>query len=492
MGKLGGTILAGFIGGAVVFGAIAIFYSPESSNTEFISQKQAASGSINGSTPVQYVSLPTPNGPELVMDFTFAAEHTLNTVVHVTNEFTEDYNRDPFYEFFYGPGGSSRTQKATGSGVIISEDGYIVTNNHVIDDADNIQITLNNEKSYKAKLVGTDPSTDIALLKIEEKGLAFISFGNSDDVRIGEWVLAVGNPFNLKSTVTAGIVSAKARDIDLLKYDESKEIFPLESFIQTDAAVNPGNSGGALVNARGELIGINTAIASRTGSYTGYSFAVPSDIVKKVTDDLLEFGIVQRAFIGVALADISQEIADERKLINTDGVLVTGLILDGAAAAGGVKEGDVITQIGSLKINSVPALQEQIGQFRPGDKINLTVRRGETFKTYDLILRNKDGKTKLVTKSEVTKYSALGATFKKITTEDMKTLHIKNGVKIASIGPGKLRSAGIKEGIIITKIDQKPVSSPEELVAILSTKKGGILIEGITASGGKAYFGFGL
>jgi serine protease Do len=489
MGRIGSTVLAGFIGGAAVFSAIAIFYNPEVSSNE---QGAIQIDQTTNGVPVKYVSFPNASGPELAMDFTYAAEHTVNAVVHVTNEFTAEFNRDPFYEFFYGPGGANRTQKATGSGVIISEDGYIVTNNHVIDAADNIQITLNDNKSYKAKLVGTDPSSDIALLKIDEKGLPFINFGNSDNVRVGEWVLAVGNPFNLNSTVTAGIVSAKARDIDLLKYDENKDIFPLESFIQTDAAVNPGNSGGALVNAQGDLVGINTAIASRTGSYTGYSFAVPVTIVKKVTDDLLEFGKVQRAFIGVALADITQEIANDKDLQNLDGVLITGIISGGAASDAGVKEGDVITKIGSLKINSVPALQEQVGKFRPGDKISLTVKRGTSTKNYELTLRNREGKTEMTDKTAVDKYSALGATFKKITTEDMKTLNIKSGVKVATIGPGKLRSAGIKEGIIITKMDQKAITSPEELVEILSTKKGGILIEGITASGGKAFFGFGL
>ncbi len=488
MKGIGKTILGGITGGCLVIVAIAVINKTE----QPVSEPQQQSTKNIAPLPTKYVSASNSAASEMAMDFTYAAENTLNTVVHVTNEFTQEFSRDPFYEFFYGPGEGNRKQQATGSGVIISEDGYIVTNNHVIDDADNIQITLNNDKRYKASLVGSDPSTDIALLKIDETGLPFISYGNSDEVRIGEWVLAVGNPFNLNSTVTAGIVSAKARDIDLLKYDENKEVFPLESFIQTDAAVNPGNSGGALVNVSGELIGINTAIASRTGSYSGYSFAVPVDIVKKVTDDLLEYGMVQRAFIGVALTDISQDIANDQGLSNTDGVLVTGLIPDGAAEEAGVKEGDVITKIGSLTINSVPALQEQVGKFRPGDKISVTVKRGESEKLINLTLRNKEGQTRIMDKAEINKFSALGATFKKITTEDIRLFKIKNGVKVASIGPGKLRSAGIKEGIIILKVDQKPISTPEELVHILNTKKGGILIEGITANGGKAYFGFGL
>lgn len=477
----------GLLGGCIALISFAIISENDhSTNTKTVDTHSFIT------QPANFVAPAAASVSEITTDFTYAAENTVNTVVHVTNEFTNSYNRDPFYEFFYGPGNGMRKQEATGSGVIISEDGYIVTNNHVIDDADNIEITLNNAKSYKAELVGSDPSTDIALLKIEETGLPFITFGNSDDVKIGEWVLAVGNPFNLNSTVTAGIVSAKARDIDLLKYDENNEVFPLESFIQTDAAVNPGNSGGALVNTRGELIGINTAIASKTGSYSGYSFAVPADIVKKVADDLLEFGMVQRAFIGVALTNINQEIADELELSNTDGVLVTGLIDGGAASDAGIKEGDVITKIGALSINSVPALQEQVGKFRPGDKISLTVKRDRSEKLINLILRNKEGQTKMIDKEEKNRYSALGATFKKITSEDINLFKIKNGVKVASIGPGKLRSAGIKEGIIILKVDQKPVSSPEELVRLLNTKKGGILIEGITANGGKAYYGFGL
>jgi Do/DeqQ family serine protease len=487
MGRIRTGIIGGVTGGILMFLGVIVFHNPEK-----VEPKTVSPSSNENNLPAKYVTFPGAAGPELAMDFTYAAENTLNTVVHVTNEFTQNFSRDPFYEFFYGPRGGNQTQKATGSGVIISEDGYIVTNNHVIADADNIQIMLNNNESYKATLVGADPSTDIALLKIDARGLAHISFGNSDKVRIGEWVLAVGNPFNLNSTVTAGIVSAKARDIDLLKYDENKEVFPLESFIQTDAAVNPGNSGGALVNVSGELIGINTAIASKTGSYAGYSFAVPSAIVKKVTDDLLEFGMVQRAFIGVALTNIDQEIADNRGFGNTKGVLITGLIPDGAASDAGIKEGDVIVKIGSLEINSVPALQEQIGKFRPGDQVSLTIRRDGSLRQIDVVLRNREGKTRMLDKLEIDKYSALGATFKKITTEDMKTFNIKGGIKVTTIGPGKLRSAGVKEGMIITKVDQKHVTSPEELVNFLNTKKGGVLLEGITANGGKAFFGFGL
>ena len=442
------------------------------------------------STPVNY------KGASIVevKDFTFASEKTVNTVVHIKTEYTNSYSNDPYLDFFWGPGGSrgSRPMVATGSGVIISEDGYIVTNNHVIEDADKVEVSFNDERTFIAKIIGTDPSTDLALIKIEAKDLAFTTFANSDDVKVGEWVLAVGNPFNLTSTVTAGIVSAKARNINLLKRDSKKEVFPLESFIQTDAAVNPGNSGGALVNPQGELVGINTAIASRTGSYTGYSFAVPSNIVQKVTEDLLTYGIVQRAYIGVSIENVNQKLADELGLQDLKGVMVNGVIESGAAHIAGIEENDIILKVGNVSVNNVPQLQEQIGKFRPGDKVNLTVRRKEDESIYTLELRNKEGETSVVKKEDKNKYSALGASFRSLTANELKDLKIKNGVKISMIKPGKLRSAGITEGFIITKLDQKIVKTPEEVVRFFETEKGGILVEGIYANGMKGYFGFGL
>ncbi|MBL4624506.1 MAG: trypsin-like peptidase domain-containing protein, partial [Flavobacteriales bacterium] len=314
-------------------------------------------------------------------DFTFAAEQTINAVVHVKTEYTSSGNQyyfDPF-DFFFGQGGGYHQQMpaiASGSGVIISADGYIVTNNHVIAGADRVSITLNNNKTYQAELIGTDPSTDIALLKINEVDLPYVPYGNSDDVKTGEWVLAVGNPFNLTSTVTAGIVSAKGRDINIL--NDAKGNTAIESFIQTDAAVNPGNSGGALVNIQGKLVGINTAIKSNTGSFTGYSFAVPVNIVRKVVDDLLEYGTVQRGYIGVSIRNIDSEFAAEKNINTTEGVYVAEILEAGAADKAGLQKGDVITKIGNTEVNNVPELQEQVGSFRPGDEILVTVdRNGE-------------------------------------------------------------------------------------------------------------------
>lgn len=425
-------------------------------------------------------------------DFTIAAENSLNGVVHIKTIGTTYIAADPVYQLFYGRGNKSFQQESSGSGVIISEDGFIATNNHVVEGADKINVTLNNSETYEAKLIGTDPSTDIALLKIEAQNLPYIAFANSDDVKIGEWVLAVGNPFNLTSTVTAGIVSAKARNINILKSDYQNEVFPIESFIQTDAAVNPGNSGGALVNTSGKLIGINTAIASKTGSYSGYSFAVPSNIVEKVTSDIANFGIVQRGFIGVGLSEISHEILQELKLPNLEGVLVTNVMPDGAGADAGLKSGDVILKVGSVPVNKVPFLQEQIGKFSPGDEVLLTIRREKEEKVISVILKNKNGDTGIVSKTEETSLSTLGVTFKNATSSKLKSLNLKKGVEISEIKSGKFQNSGIKEGFIITKIDHKEVESADQVHEYLSKKKGGVLIEGVYPNGMKGYYGFGL
>jgi len=328
------------------------------------------------------------------VDFIQASENTINSVVHVTTKVVQtSFQRDIFQEFFYGPGAGGREFKqygsGSGSGVIVSSEGYIVTNNHVIEDASEIEVTLNDNSKYSAKVVGTDPATDIAILKIEGSGFLPIPLGNSDDLKIGEWVLAVGNPFNLTSTVTAGIVSAKARNINLLADRSKQDVIPIESFIQTDAAVNPGNSGGALVNTKGELVGINTAIASETGSYSGYSFAVPVNLVEKVMRDLIDYGIVQRGYLGVQINDITQEIKTKNNLPNTKGVYVAKVIEDGSADKAGIKDGDVILKIGTKEVNSVASLQEEIGKRRPGDKVSVTVRtkKGEE-EIKELILRN--------------------------------------------------------------------------------------------------------
>ncbi len=425
-------------------------------------------------------------------DLVEAAGNTVNAVVHVTTE-TMVNVRDPFSDFFWGyrpP--TQQPRQGAGSGVIISDDGFIVTNNHVVDGADRIRVHLNDRRGYDAVVIGRDPSTDIALLKIEESGLDAIAFGNSDDVRVGQWVLAVGNPMNLTSTVTAGIVSAKARNINLLQYDPNRDIFPIESFIQTDAAVNPGNSGGALVNTAGELIGINTAIASTTGAYAGYSFAVPVNIVSKVTGDLLEFGTVQRAYIGVSIRDMDQKLAAETGLDRPRGVYVNGITEGGAAQAAGMKTGDVIVKVGSIPVDNVPQLQEQVGRFRPGDRVPVTILRQGRENVLDMTLRGREGTTTVATNRRAPTLSALGADLAAASAEDLKALNLDHGVKVVAVSSGKFRTSGIREGFIITRIDQDPIKKPEDVQRVLGGKKGGVLVEGVYPNGVRAYYGLGL
>ncbi|MBN8697140.1 MAG: Do family serine endopeptidase [Bacteroidetes bacterium] len=451
---------------------------------------------LSSPTPTQYVNMPGAT-VENSVDFTAAADLTVHSVVNVKTTYSVDYKNqyyyDPFRDFFGQR--QPRQQEApysTGSGVIISQDGYIVTNNHVIDNGEKIEITLNDKRTYTADVIGKDPTTDLALLKIKETNLPFVAYGNSDNVKVGEWVLAVGNPFNLTSTVTAGIVSAKGRNINLLDNDPTKGLYPIESFIQTDAAVNPGNSGGALVNTKGELVGINSAIASNTGSYTGYSFAIPVNIARKVVADLLEFGEVQRAFIGVSIRDLDSKLAQEKSINELKGVYVNGLTTGGSAEEAGIKEGDVITKIGDVAINKVAELQEQIGRYRPGDKINVTLKRNNQEKILSVILKNKNGNTDVVEKPKIEVVSALGATFEDVNDADKKKLGIENGLRISKLSAGKLLSAGIKEGFIITGVDKKKISSVEDIKSALENKKGGVLIEGVYPNGMRAYYGFGL
>ena len=328
------------------------------------------------------------------LDFTIAAEKTVNAVVHIKSEYSNSYDSDPLMDYFLGPNQnySKKSQISAGSGVLISSDGYIVTNNHVVEGSSKLLVILNDGRELNAEIIGADPNTDLALLKIKEMNLSFAKFGNSDEVKLGDWVLAVGNPFNLTSTVTAGIVSAKARNINILRRNSSeKNIFPLESFIQTDAAVNPGNSGGALVNPDGLLVGINTAIASRTGSYSGYSFAIPSNIALKVVNDLKNYGEVQRAFIGVIIQDVTQFVMDDLDLENTNGVLVSGLSIGGAAKEAGIEINDIILKVEQIKVNDVPELQEQIAKYKPGDVVNLIIQRNGINKTVKIKLRNDKG-----------------------------------------------------------------------------------------------------
>lgn len=422
------------------------------------------------------------------MDFTGAAESSVHAVVHVkTTEFRQA-QVNPLYEYFFGitPESSTRPVMGFGSGVIISSDGYIVTNNHVIDGSDEIEVTLNDRRNFKAKLVGADPTTDLALLKIDEKGLPVVEYGSSDNLQLGEWVLAVGNPYNLTSTVTAGIVSAKARNINILR-----DNFSIESFIQTDAAVNPGNSGGALVNTSGKLIGINTAIASRTGNYTGYSFAIPVSIVRKVVSDLMEFGEVQRALLGVSIVDVTSELAEKEGLDDTKGVYVADLSENGAAREAGIKPGDVIISINDFKVNTVTELQEQVSKYRPKDNVKVLLKRKGDLKQFDVILRNMEGNTDIVKTSEIVEI--LGATFETLSSEEKSEYGIANGIRITSLKPGKLMKVGVKKGFIVIAINKKPVNSVKDISDILQGVDGGVMVEGIYEDGSKSiYYAFGM
>lgn len=483
-----------FLGLGLVGGMIPLGFSMFLNSSPF----QSLSDQVIDGNRIQAKQVSFQSESTLGPDFVQASESSINSVVHVTTKVVRTtVQRDPFFEFFYGPGTGNREFKqygsGSGSGVIVSSQGYIVTNNHVIEGASEIEVILNDNSKYTAKIIGADPSTDLAVLKIEAPNLQPIALGNSDNVKIGEWVLAVGNPFNLTSTVTAGIVSAKARNINILSSKSSKDNVPIESFIQTDAAVNPGNSGGALVNTRGELIGINTAIASQTGSYTGYSFAIPVNLMQKVMRDLIDFGLVQRGFLGVQIADITQELKEKNELSSTKGVFVAKVIEDGGAEKAGVKEGDVILKIGSKEINSVAALQEEIGKRRPGDKVPVTIRNKKGDEVVkEILLRNSNGETSLLDKATISKTTALGATFSPLTEKEKKDLNLTYGVKIKSLSVGKLQSIGLEEGMYITKINDKPVYSVEQLTNELNSGNRGVLLEVMSASGRKDYFGFGL
>lgn len=432
---------------------------------------------------------------EAYTDFTTAAEKSVNAVVHIKTTATKQnpYYQNPFYHFFYGNNNQPEFQmQGAGSGVIISENGYIVTNNHVIEGADEIEIVMNNQKTFKAIIVGADPQTDIALLKVEAEKLPYLLYGNSNETKVGEWVLAVGNPFNLTSTVTAGIVSAKGRNINILNHDPNTGMSPIESFIQTDAAVNPGNSGGALVNTKGELVGINTAIKSNTGSYAGYSFAVPVNIVKKTIADIIEFGSVQRAFIGVSIGNIDEKIAKENNLNSLNGVYINELSENGAAEKAGLKKGDIITYIENMPVNNVAELQENIGQFRPGNKIEVTVLRDGKELVYEITLRSIEGNTEIANKNTAKNIKLLGAQLEELNEEVAQKLKITNGIKVSKLYDGKLKNMGVKEGFIITKVDNTPIKNTEQFSKIIQNKKGGILLEGIYPNGTKAYYGLGV
>lgn len=403
-------------------------------------------------------------------DLTYAAENAVKAVVNIvaTKQVEGRQYFDPFFEFFgYPQGGTQqREAKAGGSGVIISEDGYIVTNNHVIEGATKLRVTLPDGRAFDAKTIGTDPATDVALIKIEASGLPTLPFGSSDDLRLGEWVLAIGYPMELQSTITAGIVSAKARQLGALN-----NRYGIESFIQTDAAVNPGNSGGALVNTRGELVGINTIIKTSTGSYVGYSFAVPETIVRKVVVDLKESGVVQRAVLGISFRAIDQqfidELGDDSDIKDIGGIYVASVSEGGAASEAGLRKGDVILSVDGVAVNDSATFLEQIGKRRPGDEITLKLRRGEKEITTKATLQNKAGETSLLSPESVDVEAVLGGQFETISEKSAKALDIRGGVQVVKIKQGGLlERARIKEGYIITHINDRQIRSIDDLARL--------------------------
>lgn len=479
----------GAVSGTVLVIAVLFtynYYSSRSKSHSLIHNESSQAVIQNSKIPVQAASYPVPQN----VDLTEAAQKTVNAVVHIK---TEMQVRSNSYEDFFGPFRDyfgnpyhSNTFVAFGSGVIISPDGYIVTNNHVVENADKISVTFNNKKELTAEVVGTDPRTDLALIKVDANNLDYLTYGDSDKLKIGEWVLAVGNPFNLTSTVTAGIISAKARNIDILGAQSA-----IESFIQTDAVVNRGNSGGALVNTSGQLVGINAAIASHTGVYEGYSFAIPVNIVKKVVDDLMKYGKTQRAYIGVRINDIDAEFAQKKGLDGVKGIYVAGVVENSGADKAGIEEGDVILAIDGSEINSVSALMGNIAQHSPGDVIKVTVNRDNDLKTFDVTLKNQNNTTAVV-KPENTFYNKLlGASMQKASPEEKDNLGISNGVKIVKMDDGILRRGGISEGFIITEINGVKIKSEDNLNnAIESTKNNLVRMKGVYPNGTRVSFEF--
>ncbi len=439
------------------------------------------------------------------VDFTKAAEATINRVVSIKSFATPKQSRmqnfdDPFFEFFFGPnfGNSQRQQQqqkqksdpqplGLGSGVIISADGYIVTNNHVVENAEKLEVTLNDNKTYDATIIGTDSNTDLALLKIDASNLSFITFGDSDKLKVGEWVLAVGNPFGFTSTVTAGIVSAKARNISSVTHSQQ---FGIESFIQTDAVVNQGNSGGALVNTKGELMGINTLIYSRTGDYSGYAFAIPASIVKKVISDLKQYGAVQRAMLGITFTQLTPDLCKEKNIKLTEGIYVNDVQDQSAAKEAGLQKDDIITEIGGTSVKSTAELQEAISQYSPGDKAVIKYYRDGKAKSTTVTFRNSQGGTKITKESD---FTALGCTFTKVSQKTMDALHISNGVVVGGVTKGKFKDAGISNGFIIQEINEQKVNSQSDVESIYNSimKDANadkvMYIKGLTPTGKRTY-----
>ena len=503
MKKYGISIVSAILGSIFTF-AIIVGYS------QYKSAHSAQYFWSAADVPVKNASFTSQTGSSgSYPDFTDAAAKTMDQVVHIKakhiikrqaapqgNFFFPGMPDDLFQQFFGNPYGGrgqqqlpDQEQVGTGSGVIIKADGYIVTNNHVIDNADEIEVTLHDNRTFKATVVGTDVSTDLALLKIEVTDLSSMPLANSDEVKVGQWVLAVGNPFNLNSTVTAGIVSAKGRNINI-----NKDKYAIESFIQTDAAINPGNSGGALCNMNGELVGINTAIASPTGAYSGYGFAIPSNIVRKVIGDIIEFGTVQRAFLGVSIRDVNAELAKQKGINLSEGVFVEGMLENSASKKAGIKVGDVIISIDGSSVKTTPELQEIVGKHKPGDIIQVKVNRDGAESTIAVTLTGQNGTTSAVMKDEGDILKTLGIAIENLSAEQMKKLNITGGVKVIQINEGIIsHSTDMKVGCVIIKVDRQAIKDKDQFINLMKTKTGGILMECLyERSNSHYYYGFGL
>ena len=483
MKKIFGLLFIAILGGVIALALNGIISEKESdeNNQHPLRQHYQAVEEM----PVQQ-SAYMPGAVSVGPDFRTAAEMSVNAVVHIRTTFDR---KSSVYDDFFGQlfkyfDGKPRRHPhmplmAYGSGVIISSDGYIVTNNHVVQDATEIEVTLNDKRTYRAKIIGNDPSTDLALVKIEAEDLPYLSYGNSDEVQVGEWVLAVGNPFNLTSTVTAGIVSAKARDINILGSNTA-----IETFIQTDAAVNKGNSGGALVNNEGELVGINAAIASNTGYYEGYSFAIPVNIVRKVVADFIEFGEVQRAFIGVRIREMDADFAKEMGLDDIRGVYVAEITSDGGAEEAGMREGDIILSVDDLAVNTLSELLAIIGQHRPGDVVELYVMRDGKRRIFDVELKNRQGTIELAKREEAFFHKELGANLRELTANEMNRYGTNYGYMIEDVEEGGLlQRGGVRQGFIIKQLNDLKIASKSDIQDALQRSSEMLKLEGIYPNG---------
>lgn len=480
MKQFASLVLAAIIGSTATFFAFRYFDSPNS-NVKI--------EHIEGA-PLKNVGYTVDsNGALVPLDFTDVAARVTKAVVHIRSTAAArsvQRDQDDPWQFFFGPQGPVQRgpSQSTGSGVIINDAGYIVTNNHVVQGAEKVEVTFHDNRTLKAEVIGTDPDTDLAVLKVVSKDLTYLSFVNSDESKVGEWVLAVGNPFNLNSTVTAGIISAKGRNINIINSNtepgqngQPAANTAIESFIQTDAAINPGNSGGALVNLSGGLLGINTAIASQTGVYMGYGFAVPSNIVSKVVEDLIAYGAVQRGWLGIQVGSVTSALAKEYDLSVNEGAYVSGFAEKSSAKEAGLKEGDVVVKLDDREIKTSAALIEYIGRKRPGDKVNVTVDRKGKQVVIPVTLKNREGKVETIKREEKDAISTLGIDLEDVDQKVLKSLDLTSGVRVKSLSNGKVaRYTDMEKGFIITKVDDQPVKSAKEVNEILKKKKTGDLV----------------